>query len=93
MPALTPKRDFQEDTKAVGLLADLTDAKPFRDAAKAALLQMLESLDDADDPVKASAAFHRMMGARNFMRSLLTLADQPKQPDSSPVRDNLNHRT
>lgn len=93
MPALTPKRDFQEDTKAVGFLADLTVSTAFREAAKASLLQMLESTTDSDDPVKAAAAFHRMIGARDYMRVLMGLADRPKPPDSSPVRDNLNHRT
>jgi hypothetical protein len=43
------------------------------------------------DPVEAAAAYNRIMGARDFLYHLLSIAE-PKKPLAAPPSGNLNHQ-
>lgn len=71
---------------------EMTDSTVFQEAAQTTLAQMVMDLPDSSvvDPQTAIAGYHRIIGARQYMKALMALSTQPKAPD---VRDtfNLNH--
>lgn len=87
---LTPKLRFQENVPATRAHRELVVNDAFRAAVEASLVQMVYSLPTVRDPADAAAQYNRIMGARDFIQTLLNIAEQtPKVPDKMPA--NLDH--
>jgi hypothetical protein len=89
MPA-SPKVRFLEQKPFVTSHQDVVLSAPFLAAADAALLQLISDLPDTTDPTMAAAAYHRILGARQYLRMLETVADSPKPLPPKRSLDNLN---
>jgi len=87
---LTPKKDFQEKKQFSAAHRDLVVSTPFREALHAALVEQVLALPPTIDPDAAAAAYHSIMGARQFITHLLNVAEMPKTPPT-PQPTNLNH--
>lgn len=88
---LQPRQHFQEDKTAVKFHQDLVVLNRFRDACHAALLEQVLNMPMTSDPVEAAASYNRIMGARDFLYHLLSIAE-PKKPLAAPPSGNLNHQ-
>lgn len=88
---LSPKKKFQANKQAADKHRDLVLSDDFRDALHAALLEEVLALPNTYEPVEASAAYYRIIGARDFITQLLSIAETSKQPVGPPPA-NLNHR-
>ena len=83
---MTPKARLLADKDLTKFVRQVTDDHRFLTAADAALLELVRSLPDTTNQVDAVAHFNRIVGARNFLAGLLTVADQSKPlpvPDST----------
>jgi hypothetical protein len=89
---LTPRQHFQEDKTSVKFHQDLVVLTRFRDACHAALLEQVMNTPMTYNPVEAAAYYNQIMGARDFLFHLLSIAE-PKKPVAAPPSGNLNHRT
>lgn len=87
---LTPKKDFQGKKQFADAHRDLVVSTPFREALHAALLEQVLALPPTTDPDAAAAAYHSIMGARQFITHLLNIAEQSKTPPTTPPA-NLDH--
>lgn len=88
---VSPKNRFAENKDDFALHNQLTATSPFQRACDAALLQMIHDTKPSDDPSKAIAGFHRIMGAVEYQRHLLTLTEKPTSKPP-PQSLNLNHQ-
>jgi len=89
---LTPRQQFQEDVTAAKFHRELVMLDRFRDACNASLLEQVLAMPHTYDPTEAAAAYHRIMGARDFLFHLLNVAEERKPVPGAPS-GNLNHRT
>jgi hypothetical protein len=80
----TPRQQFLKDERAATEHASLMASRPFRHAANVALLQVVDSVSDTTDPVDAAAAYHRIIGAREYLKKLLTLGDVTNEAEPLP---------
>lgn len=87
---ITPRTRFQEDKKRAAAHRDLVVSSNFLSAAEAALLQVVNDLPETTIPEAAIAGYHRVIGARTFLRELSNLAEVAKTPSRNPDF-NLNH--
>jgi hypothetical protein len=87
----SPKTRFLENKHEVDSLLELTSRAQFLKACDFAMLQVIAETPSVNDPVEAAAAWHRLEGARSFLRHLLTLAEQHK-PITQYSSGNLNHK-
>lgn len=87
---ITPKARFCEDKKRAHAHRELVVSTNFLSASEAALLTMISEFNDSTDPTMAIAGYHRIIGARNYMKILATLAEEPK-PAPRAESYNLNH--
>ena len=87
---LTPKKDFLEKKVLADAHRDLVVSTKFREALNAALLDQIMAMPVTLDPVAAAAAYHSIMGAREFITHLLSIAEMPKSPPTTPPA-NLDH--
>lgn len=83
-----PKTRFQEHKTSVTRHLDLTSSPGFIEAADFALLQMVHASPLPKDEHEAAMGYHRILGARDYMRILFNLADAPKEREKMP-EDNL----
>ena len=88
---LTPKKDFQVKKQFADAHRELVVSTQFREALNAALIDQVMDLRDTHDPVVAAAEYQRIMGAREFIQSLLNIAEMPKSPPA-PLPTNLDHQ-
>lgn len=87
---LTPKKDFQGKKQFADAHRDLVMSTGFREALHAALIDQIMAMPVTLDPVASAAAYHSIMGAREFITHLLNIAEMPKSvPTPPPV--NLDH--
>jgi hypothetical protein len=85
----SPKIRFQAYKEATQRHLDLTASDGFIEAVDYALLQFIAAAPNPNNQEEAAAGYHRILGARDFIRTLFTLADAPqKRPD--PPDPNLN---
>lgn len=89
---LTPRQKFQEDKTATKFHQELVVLSRFRDACHAALLEQILALPMTYDTAEAAAAYNRIMGARDYIVHLLSIAEAQK-PVPLPPTANLNYRT
>jgi len=87
---LTPKKEFLEKKVLADAHRDLVVSARFREALNAALLDYVVSMTHTEDPVAAAAAYHSIMGAREFITHLLNIAEMSKSPPA-PLPTNLDH--
>jgi hypothetical protein len=87
---LTPKKKFQENKQAAEKHRDLVLNPDFRNALEAALLEQILTLPNTFDPTEAAAAYYRIVGARDFITHLLSIAELPKALSGLPPI-NLDH--
>lgn len=87
---ITPKSRFCEDKKRAAAHRDLVVSSNFLSASEAALLTMIDDIAESTDPAVAIAGYHRIVGARKFMRALAALAEETK-PAVRGDNFNLNH--
>ncbi len=88
---LDTKKRLLADKELVVAHRDLVVSENFLRAAEAALVDSIMNTDDTDDPVVAAGAFHRIMGAKQFLKALLNIAETPTAPPRVPLPLNLNH--
>ncbi len=88
---LTPRQHFQQNSPAKKSHQELVMTDRFRDACHAALLEQVLALPMTYDQVEAAAAYNRIMGARDFLHHLLSIAEEEKPAPKQPSA-NLNHR-
>lgn len=87
---ITPKSRFCEDKKRAAAHRDLVVSGNFLSASEAALLTMIDDIAESTDPAVAIAGYHRIVGARKFMKALAALAEEAK-PVGRGDNFNLNH--
>jgi hypothetical protein len=89
---LAPKRRFQsaypEITKAI---ADVMVSGDFQQAAESALLELVAELPNTTDPLVAAGCYHRIMGARQYLEQLLSIAKPPGVPGRRQLSGTLNY--
>jgi hypothetical protein len=84
----SPKDRFLTSKEDAAFLLTLTFQPQFLRAVDAALLQMQSKLPDASDQQGAACQFHKICGAKEFIKELLTMAE-PVKPLPQKVSDNL----
>lgn len=87
---LTPKKDFLAKKEWATIHRDLVAAPNFREALNAALLEQVLALPQTTNSEAAAAAYHSIMGARQFVTHLLNIAEQAKSAPE-PLPTNLDH--
>ena len=89
---ISAKQRFLQDANRAAVHRELVVSDKFLIAAEAALLQVVADLpDSSSDPNVAVAGFNRVLGAREYLKALLNLAEQPRVP-SRTESFNLNHK-
>jgi hypothetical protein len=82
---LTPRLRFQENKEYTTFHKELVVSDRFRAAAEASLLQTILAQPETDDPVVSAANWHRLEGARAFLKTLLNVAESSRTlPDKPP---------
>ncbi len=87
---LTPRAKFQANVTQSRAHQDLVVSEGFRTACESALLEQILGMPNVVDPIEAAAAYHRIQGATEFIRHLMSLAETPKPP-LRPPSSNLDH--
>lgn len=87
---LTPKKDFQGKKQFADAHRELVVSTPFREALNAALLEQMIAIPPTTNPEIAAAAYHQIVGARQFITHLLNVAEMSKTPPT-PLPTNLDH--
>lgn len=87
----SPKKRFLR-TPAAKSHFELTATTPFQQAVDAALLQHVwDNSNPSNDPEQAAAGYHRISGAVQFAKTLMSLGTEVKP---EPIKDttNLDHK-
>lgn len=88
---LTPKKSLVENDPLAKRLCEILDSSDVQIGGQAALLQSLMELPETTDPVVAAAAYHRIVGARQFLNQLLSIAEKAKPMQKPAFSFNLDH--
>lgn len=88
---LTPRAKFQSKVDQTKAHLDLVVSDGFRNACESALLEMVLAMPNVSDQIEAAASYNRIMGATEFLRRLLSIAETTEPPRERPPQ-NLNHR-
>jgi len=90
---LTPRAKFQANVAQSRAHQDLVVSEAFRSACEAALLEQILGMPSITDPAEQAAAYNRIMGATEYIRHLLSIAEQTPPPKETPSRNlNFNSR-
>jgi hypothetical protein len=89
---LTPRAKFQADKTQSRAHQDLVTNEGFRNACQAALLEQILGMPSVTDPIEQAAAYNRIMGATEYLRHLLSIAEQTPPPKEK-LPQNLNYAT
>ncbi len=87
---LTPRAKFQSNVKQAAAHRDLVVEDGFRCACESALLEQILNMPNVTDPVEAAAAYHRIQGATEYVRHLLSIAEATAPPKEK-LPTNLNY--
>jgi hypothetical protein len=82
MISLNYKAQFQRNTQLVKMHKELVVSDGFQITVEMALLQYVSS-QQTSAPAEAALAMNRILGAQEFIRVLLNLAEQPELPKRS----------
>lgn len=88
---LDPQLRYRKRAEVASAHRDLVVSDRFLAAADAALLQTVMNLPDTTDPAEAAANWHRVAGAREFLRTFINLGEQPVVLPPKPKPGNLDH--
>lgn len=88
---MTPKQRLLANKTLALAHQNIVDSLVFRECADLAMLAVVSDLPDTTDPAMAAAAYHRVMGARAFLRGFTSMSTETIVPAAVPVH-NLNHR-
>ena len=79
---MSPKERFLAHPTEVSIHKSLVVSPPFLNASDTAIMQMAQQLSEgaAVDIQTAAANFHKIAGAIQYRKTLLTLADTPTVP-------------
>lgn len=89
---LTPRAKFQANVNHARAHLDLVVSEGFRNACEAALIEQVLTMPNVTESEEAAASYHRIMGATEFLRRLLSIAEPPL-PSKDKLPTNLNYRT
>ena len=89
---LTPRAKFQANVQQARVHQDLVANEGFRNACEAALLELILGMPSITDPTEQAAAYNRIMGATEYVRHLLSIAEQTVPPKEK-LPHNLNYQT
>ena len=89
---LTPRAKFQANVAQARVHQDLVTNEGFRNACEAALLEQILGMPSVTDPTEQAAAYNRIMGATEYIRHLLSIAEQTPPPKEQ-LPHNLNYQT
>lgn len=81
---VTPRLRFQENKEQVSFHRELVVSDRFRAATEAALVQTMLALAESDDPAVSAANWHRVEGARAFLKTLINIAEGGTLPLPKP---------
>jgi len=84
---LSPRLRFQENKAYVSAHKELVVSDQFRAACEAALVQVTVGLPESDDSSVAAANWHRIEGARAFLKTLLNVAESAPLPPAKPTQN------
>lgn len=87
---IPPKQRFAENKDDYTKLHDLTASSFFMRACDAAMMQYIQQNRVTNDAQVALAGYHRITGAQEFLRVLLTLTESQTLPN--PPDFNLNYK-
>lgn len=87
----SPKQHFLVNSSAVKAHQETVDSAEFLVAAQASLLQLVVNLPDTTDPTIAAAAYHRIVGARQYLNQIISIADKTKPPEVVVPLGQLDH--
>lgn len=91
MPLLSPRARFLQNDKLTSTHYAIAHSAEFQAACDAAFQQYAYAAPMTTDAAVASSSAQRLIGAREFIGFLLTLADPlEKAPERTPVGQ-LNH--
>ncbi len=88
---ITPRTRFLEDKNRASKHRDMVVSSGYLAAAEAALLQVVDDMAESTDSAVAIAGYHRIVGARKYMKAFAGLAETPKIPHREDDF-NLNHK-
>lgn len=91
MITLNPRKRFQESNHQMVVHRELVVSGDFLNAASAALLETVMAAPDPINPDHALAEYSKILGARNYLRTLLNIAEQPELLKNPQNVRNLNH--
>jgi len=87
---LTPRLRFQENKDYTASHKELVASDRFRAASEAALVQTILSFPETNDINEAASNWHRIEGARAYLRTLLNIAESaplaPTKPNQNLTR-------
>ncbi len=87
---LTPRAKFQANVQQARIHQDLVVSEGFRSACEAALLEQIMAMPNVVDQAEAAASYHRIQGATEFIRHLLSIAET-QSPPREKLPTNLNY--
>ncbi len=88
---ITPRSRFLEDKNRASKHRDMVVSSAYLAAAEAALLEMIDDMAESTDPTVAISGYHRIVGARKYMKKFAELAETPKPPERKSDF-NLDHK-
>jgi len=89
---LTPRAKFQAKVDQARAHQDLVVNDGFRNACEAALLEQILAMPNVAEQQEAAASYHRIMGATEVLRRLLSIAEVTEPPKEKPSQ-NLNFKS
>lgn len=89
---LTPKAKFLSAPDLAKRHHETVSSGNFQYACECAMLQFIKEAPRLDDPVGAAANYHRIVGAQEFLKVLLTLGEEPR-PVTQAERSKINYNT
>jgi hypothetical protein len=90
MISFSHKQRFLAEEKLAGQHRDVVATESFQRASETALLQLIAEMPDTVDQITALAQYHRIIGARMYMKSLVNVAEKAP-PQTKPTRYGLDH--
>jgi hypothetical protein len=84
---ISPRLRFQENKEYVSFHKELVVSDRFRAATEAALVQTLLALPESDDTDVSAANWHRVEGARAFLKILTNIAESAPPPMAKPTQN------
>lgn len=86
----SPRQKLVAEERVAKQFLDVIDSTAFERGSELAMLQFIENLPDTADPAVAAAGYARIIGAREFLAQLKSIAE-PAMPNAPRPTYALNH--